>query len=199
MIMTGKTYDKAYFDKWYRNSRSRVVTRDDVRRKAALAVAAAEYLLERPVRSVLDIGAGEGSWNPALRKLRPRIRYTGVDPSEYAVRRYGRSRNLVLGRFHELDELGLDGAYDLVICCGVMNYLTPRELSAGLQSISAMLGGVAFLEIWAAEDEIVGDTHGWHDRPARWWSARLRDAGLRRIGLHLYAGPSVTEHVAAME
>jgi SAM-dependent methyltransferase len=197
--MASKRYDKAYFDKWYRDERSRVITRGDVRRKASLCIAAAEYLLERPVRSVLDVGAGEGAWQPVLERLRPSLRYTGVDPSEYAVKRFGRKRNLRTGTFAELDELGLRGPFDVIVCCGVMNYLPPRELAAGLQSIAAMLAGVAFLEVWAAEDEIVGDTSGWQDRRARWWSARIRDSGLVPIGLHLYASASLADHVSAME
>jgi hypothetical protein len=44
-------------------------------RKVALAVASAEYYLERPIRSVLDIGCGEGAWRAPLLKLRPKVEY----------------------------------------------------------------------------------------------------------------------------
>ena len=57
--MTTKRYDRAYFDHWYRG-RNRVSSRDEVRRKVALAVAACEYFIRHPLRSVLDVGCGEG-------------------------------------------------------------------------------------------------------------------------------------------
>ena len=54
-----KAYDKAYFDRWYRDPRRRVATAADVARKARLVVGIAESLLQRPVRSALDIGSSE--------------------------------------------------------------------------------------------------------------------------------------------
>ena len=194
-----KSYDRAYFDRWYRDPRTRVIRPGDVERKARLAVAAAEYLLGRPVRSVLDVGAGEGTWRRAIHAIRPRARYVGVDPSEYAVRRFGKRRGIRLGSFDALDELGLDGPFDLVVCVGVMNYLSSRELARGLETIAAMLAGVAFLEVWTTEDDIVGDRKGWHDHPASWYRRHLRAAGLIPVGLHCYAGPAIAHNVAALE
>lgn len=57
MSNTGKSYDDRYFDQWYRQTKLSSPAR--LRRKAALAVSQAEYYLERPIRSVLDIGYGE--------------------------------------------------------------------------------------------------------------------------------------------
>lgn len=51
-----KLYDRAYFDRWYRSGGIGGAAR--LARKVALAVATAEYHLERPLRSVLDIGCG---------------------------------------------------------------------------------------------------------------------------------------------
>ena len=94
-----KAYDAQYFQRWYRDGG--IGGRQRLARKVALAVATAEYHLERPIRSVLDIGCGEGPWRAPLLKLRPRARYLGFDGSEYAVARYGRSRNLHLASFGE--------------------------------------------------------------------------------------------------
>ena len=70
-----KTYDRAYFDRWYRHGGIGHAAR--LARKVALAVATAEYHLERPIRSVLDIGCGEGAWRAPLRSLRmPTSRFT---------------------------------------------------------------------------------------------------------------------------
>jgi SAM-dependent methyltransferase len=194
-----KRYDKEYFDRWYRRPGTRVITPADVRRKAQLAVGAAEYLLQREVRSVLDVGCGEGAWQPVLKKLRPKARYTGVDPSEYAVKRFGARRNIRLGAFGELDEAGLEGPYDLVVCVGVVNYLETRELRAGLQAIAAMCGGVALIEAFAKEDEIEGDTVQWKWRPAREWRRHFAEAGLVACGLHLYVPPAMQWNTVALE
>ena len=53
-----KIYDQKYFDRWYRGRT--IGTRAEVERLVTLAVATAEYHLERPIHSVLDIGCGEG-------------------------------------------------------------------------------------------------------------------------------------------
>ena len=98
-----KTYDRAYFDRWYRDGG--IGDRRRLARKVALAVAVAEYQLERPVRTVLDIGCGEGAWRAPLLKLRPGVRYLGFDSSEYAIARYGTQRNLHYARFGDFAEL----------------------------------------------------------------------------------------------
>jgi SAM-dependent methyltransferase len=195
-----KHYDQSYFHRWYRNQRTRVITPADTKRKAQLAVAAAEYMLGRPVRTVLDVGAGEGAWLPALRALRPGVRYTGVDPSEYVVRRFGRRRNIHYGTFGALDEVGvLSGTYDLVVCCGVVNYLPKRELERGLGIIAAILAGVAFIEVWTTADDVVGDRQGWKEHPAGYYRRIFRRAGLIACGMHCYVGPALSEEPAAME
>ena len=199
MTDPAKRYDRAYFDRFYRRRRTRVHSADDVQRKVRLAVSAAEFVLERPIESVLDIGAGEGAWHPLLRRLRPGVEYVGVEPSEYAVRRHGRRRNLRRGTFDDLDAAGVRGRYDLIVCADVMNYLAPRELRAGLAQIARRLRGLAYLEIYTADDELEGDLDGIDLRPPRWYRAMLREAGLIRCGLHCYVGRAAAHNVTAME
>ena len=81
-----KHYDHAYFERWYRDpalKSAAIGGSARLARKVALAVATAEYHLERPIRSVLDIGCGEGAWRAPLRRLRPRVQYLGFESSEY--------------------------------------------------------------------------------------------------------------------
>jgi len=129
-------YDRAYFDRWYRDPKTRVKSTAAIRRKAAMALSVAEYYLERPVRTVLDVGCGEGNWFPALRSLRKGLRYTGVDSSRYAVERYGNSRNIRLGSFSSLEELRLADSYDLIVCSDTLFYLDLAELKLGLSSLA---------------------------------------------------------------
>src|SRR4051812_29476109 len=94
-----KAYDRAYYDRWYRNPRTKIATAAGLRRKVHLAVSAAEFMLARPIESVLDVGCGEGSWRAPLLRLRPGIEYQGIEASDYVVSRFGRRRNIRLGTF----------------------------------------------------------------------------------------------------
>lgn len=194
-----KRYDAAYFDRFYRKPRTCVHAPEDVRRKVHLAVSAAEFMLERPITSVLDIGAGEGAWQPLLARMRPAARYLGVEPSDYAVRRYGRRRNLRPGRVDRLDEAKVRGRFDLVVCADVMNYLSPAELRRGLAQIATRLGGVAYLEVYTSDDELEGDLTGIDLRAPSYYRRALRAAGLRPCGMHCYVGDHLGHRVTAME
>ena len=157
-----KSYDRSYFDRWYRDPRRRIATAADVSRKARLVVGIAESLLQRPIRSALDIGCGEGAWRQALRALRPGLRYVGVDSSSYVVSRYGKARGIRYGTFGSLATADFDGRFDLVVCCDVLQYVPTPELSRGLQAVAGLLDGVAFLEAYTTSDDIVGDRRSWY-------------------------------------
>ena len=183
----------------FRSSRSLQVPVIRLARKVALAVASAEYYLERPIRSVLDIGCGEGAWRAPLLKLRPKVEYLGFDSSEYAVRRYGRTRNLHLARFGDFAWLRPCAPVDLLVCSDVMHYVPDRELRAGLAGVAELTGGVAFLETFAAEDAFEGDHDGFQARPARWYRRTLARQGLQPVGSHCWLGPALAGDAAALE
>lgn len=171
----------------------------DVERKVHLAVAAAEYMLGREIVSVLDIGAGEGAWQPILRRLRPEARYLGVEPSEYAVRKYGTRRNIIRGTLDTLDEVGVRGRFDMIVCADVLNYVGSRALRRGLEQIASRLRGVAYLEIYTGEDELTGDLENIDLRPPAYYRRLLRSVGLVRCGMHCYASDSIESTITAME
>jgi SAM-dependent methyltransferase len=193
-----KQYDQAYFDRWYRG-RSRVHAQGEVQRKVALAVAAAEYFLRRRLRSVLDVGCGEGAWQASLRELRPRLRYLGVDPSEYAVSRFGRERSIRRAAFDELASLRLPGRFDLVVCSDVLHYLRDDEIRRGLPELVRLTEGLAYIEVLTAEDDIVGDLEGLIRRPAAWYRRLFHAAGLRAAGPYLWLAPPLEATVAGLE
>jgi SAM-dependent methyltransferase len=194
-----KVYDREYFEKWYRDPRHAVNSRRELERKAALTVAVAEYYLGRRVRTVLDIGCGEGVWRAPLRSLRPGIEYLGLDSSEYAIARYGRSRNLRLATFGQLAELRFETTFDLIVCTDVLHYVRTPELMRGLRGIVEMLDGVAFLELFTAADAPDGDKHGFIARTPRWYRSTFAQAGLIACGTHCYIGPRLKGCVAALE
>jgi SAM-dependent methyltransferase len=193
----GKQYDEAYFDRWYR--REGFGSRAELDRKVSYALASTEYLLQRPVRSVLDVGCGEGAWQVALKRQRPRARYTGVDPSTYAVDRFGGRRNLLLGGIGELETVLGPDRFDLVVCADVIPYAPASDVRLGLVSIVSRLRGAAFIEFFTSTDDFAGDLTGYQRRsPAtyrRWFAA----AGLERIGPALFAGPQLLPELSTLE
>lgn len=178
----GKQYDRAYFDRWYRQRR--IGSAADLNRLVALAIAMTEQVIARPIRSVLDVGAGEGRWQPVLHRLRPDVRYAGIDSSRWAVARWGRRRNLCLGTIEELDQIGLDGPFDLVVASDILHYLPTPVLRNGLDQLVAQLGGLAFLPTFTVQDEIEGDRAHFQRRTAATYRRLFREAGLAPVGMY---------------
>lgn len=192
-------YGREYFDKWYRHPRHRVATTADVQRRAALALAVAEWVLGRPVRSVLDVGCGEAPWRAALRRVRPRVRYTGVDASPYVVARYGRRRAIRLGTFGGLDAVADHTAYDLIVCVDVLHLIDAPEVARGLHAVRERLGGVAYLSAFTSADAFEGDVRAVRRRAPAWYRRRFRDAGLVPVGLECYVTRDLLPRLAALE
>jgi SAM-dependent methyltransferase len=193
-----KQYDRAYFDRWYRGRKTRVSTAGEVRMKVTLAVAVSEYFLRRPIRSVLDIGCGEGAWLPHLRALRPRVAYTGLDSSDYAIQRFGKERNIRKASFGDLRKLKL-GVYDLVVCSDVLHYVPEDEIRAGIRTVADVTDGVAFLEVLTREDEVMGDLEAFFRRPASWYRKLFQGAGMTFVAPYAWLSPAFKDSVAELE
>lgn len=197
-----KAYDRAYFEQWYRGPAaegSEIGGPARLARKVALAVASAEYHLERPIRSVLDIGCGEGAWRAPLLKWRPKLQYLGFDSSPYAIARHGARRNLHYARFGDFECLRPCAPVDLLVCSDVLHYLATRELDRGLAGIGELCGGVAFLETFTGQDGIDGDTDGFKRRPAQFYRQRFEAIGLGTLGSHLWLSPGLRDGAASLE
>ncbi|MEO5595543.1 MAG: class I SAM-dependent methyltransferase [Lysobacteraceae bacterium] len=194
-----KPYDAAYFDHWYRADDQRKGRRALLTRKVALAVAMAEYHLQRPLRSVLDVGCGEGVWRAPLLALRPKLAYMGVDASEYAVARFGRRRNLKHVRFSQLAELRFGAPVDLLVCSDVLHYLSAREVQQGLSGFSELCDGVGYFEVFCRGDDVVGDVQGFCPRSADFYRRAFARAGFSACGSHCYLSPALADEATALE
>jgi len=159
----------------------------------------AEYFLGRKLRSVLDIGAGEGVWGVELRRLRPKLRYVGVDSSEYVVERLGRQRNIVRGSFETLPSLPVGDEFDLVVCADVLQYVPTPALRRGIRHLATRLVGVAYLEAFTQADEMEGDLEGWQPRTRSQYLRIFSDAGLVGCGMHCYLTPELAENAVQLE
>jgi SAM-dependent methyltransferase len=182
-----KAYDRAYFERWYRDPTDRVSTRDSLDRKVRMAVSVTEFLIGRPIRSVLDVGCGEAPWQPVLKRLRPEAYYVGVESSDYAIERFGNARNIVRGTLGKLSTLGFDRGIDLIVCADVLQYIETRDVERGLRTIRRLVGGVAYIEAFTTEDAMEGDHAEWHERSAAEYRRLFKRARLTQCGPYCFA------------
>lgn len=193
-----KQYDQAYFDRWYRDT-GRVKEPQSLMRKVRMAVAIAEFQLGRAIENVIDIGCGEGAWLAPLRALRPRVRYLGLDSSEYAIARFGRARNLRLLRFEQLAEQRFDETYDLLVCSDVMHYVPTPVLLRGLSGFAEIGHGVAFMDLFAKGDAFVGDREDFQPRTAAWYRKVFAKNGWYSCGSHCYLSQELLPRASKLE
>lgn len=164
-----------------------------------MVLAIAERYLGRNCRSVLDVGAGEGTWGRELRRARPGIHYLGIDPSEFVVARHGRRRNIRLGRFEDLHRMRLGTGYDLVVCADMLQYVPTAPLERGIRHLASLLAGVAYLEAYTTGDDMEGDLDGWHPRSKARYRRLFAGAGLTACGSHCYLGPALADRAVELE
>lgn len=165
-------FDRAYYERYYENPMTRVGSGSDARRLARLLGAYLRYL-NQPVRNVLDLGAGSGQMRAALKSEFPNASYLGVEHSAYACERYGLRQGSVV-------DFKARGRFDLVICKGVLQYLTRAEAERALANLSELCRGCLYLEALTREDwdeacdQRVTDGKV-HLRPASFYKTRLRE------------------------
>ena len=123
-----RDFNQAYYSRFYRRPQTRVGTRRQTGNLAAYTCAFARHV-GLPVRNVLDFGCGLGWWKEALRREFPRVRYTGVEISEYLLRKYGWQRGSVSEYRHS-------NPVDLVICQGVLQYLDRKSCERALENLA---------------------------------------------------------------
>lgn len=166
-------FDAGYYDRYYRSAGTRVSEAAD---SVRLARFIAGYLkhMGQPVRNVLDLGCGLGQLQKPLRAQFPKASYLGVERSEYACERYGFARGSVV-------DFKARGRFDLVICKGVLQYLTAREADRALRNLAELCRGCLYLEAlthedWAENCDRQRSDGAVYLRPASFYRKRLRGA-----------------------
>jgi SAM-dependent methyltransferase len=165
------SFDEAYYQKFYRDRRTRVADRKSCALLAGFVFSYLDYL-RLPVGSVLDVGCGTGLWRREVHGRYPGARYVGVEASEYACAKYGWQRGSVI------DYLTLED-FDLVICQGVLQYLDDGQAEAALDNLPRLATSALYLEFLTTEDwerncnrEVTdGEVHL---RTVAWYRKRLR-------------------------
>lgn len=162
-------FDKAYYDRFYREPASRAATPAAARRRAAFVAAYLRHL-GLPVRRILDAGCGLGTTLRALGREFPQARLDGLEVSDYLCRRYGWQPGSVATHRAATP-------YDLVVCHDVLGYLDDRECSRAIGNLAELCRGALYLGVLTADDAGAYDRARTdprqHLRPAAWYRRRL--------------------------
>ena len=137
-------FDEAYYQRYYFDKKTSVVDPEHVQRLDTFVCSYLQYL-RVPVKRVLDVGCGIGLWRDAVAKHFPNATFHGVEYSEYLCARYGWERGSVVDYQH-------DQPFDLVICQGVLPYLSAVDLKLALRNLSTLCRGALYVEAVARED-----------------------------------------------
>ena len=164
-------FDQKYYDRFYRDSETRVATRESTDRLADFVCA---YLIhiDQPVRRVIDMGCGLGYWRDAVTRHFPASEYTGVELSSYVCEEMGWTQGSVVD-FRSRQK------FDLVICQGVLQYLTDAECRAAIANLAKLCRGALYLEALTEQD----------------WAENC-DQDVTDGAVHLRAGSWYRRHVA---
>ena len=183
-------FDEAYYQRFYRDPRTAVTSRAEMRSRADLIAACVNYL-GLPVKRILDAGCGVGLMRaPLLRRL-PRARYTGLEFSEYLCRRYGWQQGT-------LQTLTTRARYELVICYDVLQYLNTADAREAIARLGKVCRGALYFGAltrgdWRENcDQSRTQRTPWM-RSAAWYRRELaRDFESLGCGMWLRRGAPVT-------
>jgi SAM-dependent methyltransferase len=137
-------FDQGYYERFYRNARTRVYAEHEVAQLGAFVCAYLAHL-KQPVGRVLDAGCGLGHWRRVIAQHYPRARYQGIEISEYLCRELGWTRASIV-------DYAPRGRFDLVICQGVLQYLERKAALAAIANLGRLCRGALYLEALTAED-----------------------------------------------
>lgn len=137
-------FDERYYDRFYKNRKTRVAEPADTERLARFVAAYLAYL-HVPLKTVLDVGCGLGMWRDALSALGISTDYTGLEVSEYLCETYGWTRGSVV-------DFKTGRKYDLVVCQGVLPYLEDDDLRPAAANLARLCRGALYLEAVTEED-----------------------------------------------
>lgn len=167
-----RVFDKGYYDRFYRDPKTRVHGRKEVR---ILGDFVSAYLrhLRLDIRRVLDLGCGLGYWQQVIARSYPQANYTGVELSEYLCETMGWEQGSVV-------DYRSKKPADLVICQGVLQYLNRNQAMDAIANLAQLSGSALYLEALTSEDLRQScdpqrtDTKV-HLRSASWYRKQLRE------------------------
>jgi hypothetical protein len=180
--MQRDAFNRAYFDRFYEHPDTRVHGKRQISRLTK-GVTGMIAWLGGSIDSVLDIGAGAGLWRDWFKKHRPEVRYVSTDVSAYACKKYGHERR-------DVSTWRSSERFDLVVCQGVLPYLSDEACASAIDNIGAMTKGFLYLEAITARDlrrvcDLDATDVAVHPRTGAWYRERL-GAHFLSVGCGLY-------------
>lgn len=137
-------FDEAYYQRYYFDKKTSVADPAHVERLGAFVCSYLKYV-RVPVRRVLDVGCGIGLWRDVVARHFPYASYQGVEFSEYLCTRFGWTRGSVV-------DFSATAPFDLVICQGVLPYLSAADLQKALRNLGTLCQGALYVEAVTRED-----------------------------------------------
>ena len=137
-------FDEAYYQRFYFDKKTSVVDPAHMERLGTFVCSYLKYL-RVPVQRVLDVGCGIGLWKGIVAQHFPGAAYQGVEFSPYLCERFGWQQGSVV-------DYAADAPFDLVICQGVLPYLSPPDLKRALHNLGTLSKGALYVEAVSRED-----------------------------------------------
>ena len=137
-------FDEAYYQRFYFDKKTSVVDPAHMERLGTFVCSYLKYL-RVPVQRVLDVGCGIGLWKGIVAQHFPGAAYHGVEFSPYLCERFGWQQGSVV-------DYAADAPFDLVICQGVLPYLSPPDLKRALHNLGRLSKGALYVEAVSRED-----------------------------------------------
>ena len=141
-------FDEAYYQRFYFDKKTSVVDPGHVERLGAFVCSYLQYL-RVPVARVLDVGCGIGLWRDVVARHFPLATFQGVEYSEYLCERFGWERGSVV-------DYRASAPFDLVICQGVLPYLSADDAKAAMANLGRLSHGALYVEAVTREDWEMG-------------------------------------------
>jgi SAM-dependent methyltransferase len=141
-------FDRAYYARFYENPKTRVSDPEQVEKLAGFVSGYLGYL-GISVRRILDLGCGIGLWRKPLAARHPSARYLGVEYSAYLCERYGFTQGSAV-------DFRAKQAFDLVVCQGVLPYLSAKDAKRAIENIAEQCRGALYLEAVTRDDYDAG-------------------------------------------
>lgn len=163
-------FDRDYYQRFYFDPRTAVVSRAEMNARARLVAAYAAHI-GLPVRRILDAGCGIGLLRAPLQRAFPHAQYLGLEYSEYLCRRYGWQQGSLATFAAE--------PFDLVVCYDVLQYLDDYLAARALANLARLTRGILYLSAlterdWRENCDRTRTDRAVHLRDAAWYGKRLR-------------------------
>jgi SAM-dependent methyltransferase len=142
--MPARSFDAAYFRRYYESRRSRVYGREQIDHLARGVTGFVRWF-GADIERVLDVGAGTGLWHAWFSAHMPDVTYRSIDVSEYACGKYGHERRDI-ARWRAREK------FDLIVCQGVLPYLDDDACAKAAANMGAMCRGFLYVEAVTARD-----------------------------------------------